>query len=191
MLLAQRRIWVGRPERSALVRKLKRDYYDWRRPPRFFEEAVPERYEIRPWYERLWLNLRLWLGTAQEELRSWPPRIPEKDRAMLRYWVAHSLQTRGPGTAITVLVQTPQGQPLGGAIVELVGNYTSAQRQQVQDIIRLKTGPDGRATLESEPYSVLSTLWYARAMKGKHQSPYQVLQVLEGKKTFLKLLLRE
>jgi hypothetical protein len=36
----QRRIWPGHPERSAIMRKLERDYFDWRNPPRFFEEGL-------------------------------------------------------------------------------------------------------------------------------------------------------
>jgi len=36
----QRRIWLGHPERSALLRKLERDYYDWNSPPRFFGEGL-------------------------------------------------------------------------------------------------------------------------------------------------------
>lgn len=36
----QRRIWIGHPEKSALIRKLDRDYYDSNRPPRFLEEGL-------------------------------------------------------------------------------------------------------------------------------------------------------
>lgn len=36
----QRRIWVGHAERSVLLRKLERDYYDWEKPPRFLEEGL-------------------------------------------------------------------------------------------------------------------------------------------------------
>lgn len=36
----QRRIWLGYPERSALLRKLGRDYYDWNKPPRFLGEGL-------------------------------------------------------------------------------------------------------------------------------------------------------
>ena len=36
----QRRIWFGHPERSALLRKLERDYYDWNKPPRYFGEGL-------------------------------------------------------------------------------------------------------------------------------------------------------
>lgn len=36
----RRRIWLGHPERSALMRKLERDYYDWNKPPRFLEEGL-------------------------------------------------------------------------------------------------------------------------------------------------------
>jgi hypothetical protein len=36
----QRRIWLGHPERSVLIRKLDRDYYDWNRPPRYLEEGL-------------------------------------------------------------------------------------------------------------------------------------------------------
>ena len=36
----QRRIWLGHAERSVLLRKLERDYYDWDKPPRFLEEGL-------------------------------------------------------------------------------------------------------------------------------------------------------
>lgn len=36
----QRRIWIGHPERSVLVRKLARDYLDWEKPPRFLDEGL-------------------------------------------------------------------------------------------------------------------------------------------------------
>lgn len=36
----QRRIWLGHPERSALLRKLERNYYDWNKPPRFLGEGL-------------------------------------------------------------------------------------------------------------------------------------------------------
>ncbi|MEN8135475.1 MAG: hypothetical protein ABFS18_08070 [Thermodesulfobacteriota bacterium] len=36
----QRRIWLGHPERSVLMRKLDRDYYDWNKPPRYLEEGL-------------------------------------------------------------------------------------------------------------------------------------------------------
>ncbi len=49
----QRRIWLGHPERSALLRKLERDYYNWNKPPRFFGEGLR-----LPWG----LPMPLWQG---------------------------------------------------------------------------------------------------------------------------------
>ncbi len=48
----QRRIWIGHPERSVLVRKLERDYYDWNTPPRFLGEGVRLRWGLpMPFWE--------------------------------------------------------------------------------------------------------------------------------------------
>lgn len=47
----QRRIWLGHAERSVVMHKLDRDYYDWNKPPRFLEEGLRLLWgPPMPWY---------------------------------------------------------------------------------------------------------------------------------------------
>ena len=80
----QRRIWVGHPERSALVRKLDRDYYDWREPPRFFEEGIALRWGLpMPMYH-------------EDETRKETGR-PDSERAHEHQGNDHEHETEGQG----------------------------------------------------------------------------------------------
>ncbi len=117
----QRRIWVGHAERSVIMRKLDRDYYDWNNPPRFLEEGLGllwglpmpwyhapgehqlmenHEYERRSFFRRALLHLWLWLGRSRERLHAPPPRIPVRDRDLLRYWINHALQVMDEDTGI-------------------------------------------------------------------------------------------
>jgi hypothetical protein len=202
----QRRIWTGHAERSALVRKLDRDYYDWRGPPRYFEEAlrldwglpmpmyfkqrhegVPEvhteRFEIRPWPERIVFRLSLWMGGGRDKLRQWPPMIPGRDRELIRYWINNSMQLREEGTGIEVLVTGPSGEPVKGAVVYLVGNYNSPERLEVSDELALRTDQEGKAVLRLPALSVVSSYWYAAAEKAGEpltRTGYVALKIREG-----------
>jgi hypothetical protein len=209
----QRRIWPGHPERSAIMRKLERDYFDWRRPPRFFEEGLalnwglpmpmydpegatsePERpiarqFKIRPFYERILLHASLWLGGSKDELHSWPPRIPARDRALLRYWINNSMQLMEDGTALEVEVVDSLGSPVGGAVVRLVGNYNSPEVRAVADEIALETGSGGFARLQFPKYSVVTALWYLSASRGGSGTGYQTAFLSEGKTTKARIVL--
>jgi hypothetical protein len=206
----QRRIWAGRAERSAIMRKLDRDYYDWRKLPRFFEEGLEllwgppmpmyhneeehekhefKYYEIRPFYERIFLHLSLWLGGGRDELHAWPPRIPARDRALLRYWINHTLQVMEEGTGIEVQVSDSDGSPVEDAIVRLVGNYNSPERREVADQIAIKTDEEGTVLLYFPEYSVISSFWFAAAEKDGARTDFEAVEVSKGKINKIRIML--
>jgi hypothetical protein len=215
----QRRIWIGHPERSAIMRKLDRDYYDWRNPPRFFEEALDlpwglpmpmyaklpvdddtegEQnashvfyYKIRPFYERMLLHLRFWAGGGKDELRTWPPRISASDRALLRYWINNSMQVTSEGTGIEVEVLNASGAPVKDAVVRLVGNYNSSRRKAVSDIIAMETDSSGLATISFPQNSVLSSEWYVSAEKDGITTRFRPIELREGTLSSFKITLRD
>ncbi len=173
----QRRIWIGHAERSVIIHKLDRDYYDWKEPPRFLEEGLRllwgmlmpmyekegehsedhesihdkgstndhaniekdiehneakeadknHEYEIRPFFKRILLHLSLWLGGSRGELYTLPPRIPTKDRDILRYWINHTMQVMEEGTGIEVQVFNSKGETVNDALLHLIGNYNSPE----------------------------------------------------------------
>ncbi len=200
----RRRIWPGHPERSAMARKLERDYYYWNEPPRFFEEGIglswglpmpmykkkdeseqPRKiyFEIRPFYERILLHGSLWLGGGKDELHSWPPRIPAKDRAVLRYWISNAMQLMEDGTGIAIEVVDSSGTPVKGVVVRLVGNYNSRDVRAVADEIAIETAEDGIATLFFPKYSVVTSIWYISARHNGKQTGFTPIIVKEGKVT--------
>jgi len=206
----QRRIWPGHPERSAIVRKLDRDYYDWRKPPRFFEEGIGlswglpmpmyyggrERepggaryFEIRPFYERILLHLSLWMGGSKGELHAWPPRIPARDRALIRYWVTNSMQVMREGTGLEIEVSDPSGSPAGDAVVRLVGNYNSTDIMAVADEIAIRTDSDGVARMSFPRYSVITSVWHASAERGGSRSDYVAVVIHDGEATKVRITL--
>lgn len=206
----QRRIWLGHPGRSAIVRKLEHDYYDWRKPPRFFEEGIalrwglpmpmyyddrehdPEEaryFEIRPFYERILLHLSLWLGESEDELRPWPPQIPAKDRALLRYWISNAMQVMEEGTGFEIEVLDPSGSPAEEAVVRLVGNYNSPEVRAVADEIAVETDKDGIARLSFPRYSVITTVWHMSARHKGSETGYVTAIVESGKTTRIRLML--
>ncbi len=197
----QRRIWVSHSERSAIMHKLDRDYFDWRRHPRFFEEGIellwglpmpmyhirkdhenhePEYYEIRPFYKRIFLHLSLWLGGRREELHAWPLRIPAKDRDLLRYWINHTIQVKEERTGIEVQVLDSKGEPVQNALVHLIGNYNSPTRQEVTDQIDIETDENGKALLSFPTYSVITSFWYAAAEKQDLKTKYHSIKIVKN-----------
>jgi hypothetical protein len=204
----QRRIWIGHPERSTLMRKLDRDYYDWRKPPRFFEEGLNllwgapmpmyhiekedggsdhQRFEIRPFYKRLLLHMSLWLGGSRSELHRWPPRIPASDRDLLRHWINNAIQVKEEGTGIEISVVYPDGKPAHAAVVRLIGNFNSKKKREVTDQIALKTDKMGKAILLFPIESVITSIWFVSSEKNEFQTAYKPLYIIPGKITKITL----
>ncbi len=213
----QRRIWLGHAERSVLVRKLGRNYYDWEKPPRFFEEAMslrwgppmplypkgkgghgdhgPEgegrkQYDIRPFYQRIFLNLSLWLGGGRDEFRILPERIPARDILLLGFWINNAVQLMENGTGIEVEVVNEKGVPAGDVEVVLVGNYNSADRKDVKDRMLLRTNNEGSVSVSFPGQSVVTSIWYAGAAKEGIITAYKSLVVSPGDVTRVSLQLK-
>jgi hypothetical protein len=200
----QRRIWVGHAERSVIIRKLERDYYDWEHPPRFREQALRLHWGLpMPWAasaaeavrkgnrelhvsfpRRVVLYSYLWLGKEHPEFVTLPPRIPERDRALLRYWINNSLQLE-KDASIKVLVIDPEAGPAQGARVRLVGNFTNARRREVYDEMALVTDRRGEATLTLPAASVVSRFWFASASKGDRRTDFDYVAVTPGEEARL------
>ena len=203
----QRRIWIGHPEKSVLMRKLDRDYFDWDRPPRFFEEGLKlkwgspmpmyregeaghedhgsegngqRQYDIRPFYERIFLNLSLWIGGSRDELRQWPEQISESDRTLLRYWINNTVQLMEEGTGIEVEVINEIGEPVNNAKVRLAGNYNSVRRKEVADLIELMSDSEGKVILSFPESSVITSTWFVAAEKDGVRSDYEPLHITHG-----------
>ncbi|MEF9476341.1 MAG: hypothetical protein L0958_06645 [Candidatus Mariimomonas ferrooxydans] len=200
----QRRIWIGHPGRSVLMRKLEHDYYDSDRPPRFFEEGLQlkwglpmpmyrkgeedhgdygsggqgqRQYDIRPFYRRIFLNLSLWLGGSRDELHQWPAKIHKSDRMMLRYWISDVVQLMNEGTGIRVQVRNEKDYPAENAKVTLVGNYNNAVKREVNDKIVIITDSGGTAALSFPKFSVIKSTWFAGAEKDGITTKYFPLTV--------------
>jgi hypothetical protein len=208
----QRRIWVGHSERSAIMHKLDRDYYDWRKTPRFVEEGLSllwglpmplyhikneygesvevQHFTIRPFYERILFHLSLWLGGGRDKLHHWPPRIPASDRAMLRYWIDNTLQVMEEDTGIEVQVFNSDEKLLSGVDVKFIGNYNSVERKNITDQNILKTDGKGK-TLLLFPYgSVVTQHWFVSSQKNEMQTTYKKVQILPGRITRISLIIR-
>ncbi len=198
----QRRIWIGHPERSVLMRKLEHDYYDWDKPPRFFEEGIDiewgppmpmyhekkrgkeysrRHYNIRPFYKRIFLHLSLWLGGSRDELHQWPPRILESDRLLLRSWIYNAVQLMADRTGIEVQALDTTGNPVENATVKLVGNHTSIEKKEIDDQIVMTTDIEGKAVLLFPQYSVITSTWFVASEKDSHRAEYRPIRVEEGK----------
>jgi hypothetical protein len=214
----QRRIWIGHPERSVLVRKLEQDYFDWGKPPRFFEEALKlkwgppmpmfravghedhgdhgsegegqRQYDIRPFYKRIHLHLSLWLGESRDELRQWPPKIPESDRTLLRYWINSTVQLVKDGTGIEVQVLNAIREPVKNVAVRLIGNFNSPDKKEVEDEVIVSTGNDGKAHLIFPKFSIITSTWYVAAEKGDLKLAYKPLIIERGRINQISLELR-
>jgi hypothetical protein len=224
----QRRIWVGHAERSVLMRKLDRDYYDWEKPPRFLEEGLgllwglpmpwyhekaghshdepgdiaheKERehkhggerevhgngkdehgYEVRSFFKRILFHISLWVGLNRDKLQDLPPRIPERDRALIRYWINNVLQLMNDGTAIEVRVVDGRGRPVKDSMVQLIGNFNVPERAKVRDVIDIMTDVKGRAVLSFPELSVITSFWFISAVVDGKSTGYRSLSVMPGK----------
>ncbi|MBW1998777.1 MAG: hypothetical protein JRJ29_12530 [Deltaproteobacteria bacterium] len=129
---------------------------------------------------RVFFNLSLWIGLNRGKLHALPPRIPEKDRGLIRYWINHALQLTEEGTALTVRVVDREGRPVSNSRVYFVGNFTGPEREQVNDILELKANGDGRVSLRFPKWSVVSSLWFVSAEAGGRKSGYAYLEVIPG-----------
>ncbi len=208
----QRRIWIARADRSAIMRKLDRDYYDWNNPPRFVEEGLgllwglpmpwfhapgghhptkAHEFEKRSFLSRALFHLSLWLGGSREKLHALPPRIPVRDRDLLRYWINHALQVMEGGTGIQAQVLDSRETPAKGAVVHLVGNFNHSKRQHVIDQIDLKTDQEGKARLSFPKYSVVSSFWFVAAERNGLKTEYQSVTVKAGEMSKIKLTLSQ
>lgn len=222
----QRRIWLGKPEQSAIVRKLDRNYYDWNTPPRFLEEglqlswgmpmpmfeieehadeenahghaAAPHDDEkgehnenhdndVRSPLSQILFNLKLWFGGARSELRNLPKMIPAKDRALLRYWIAHTIQLQQEGTGIEVKVSDNSGAALPEAKLNFVGNFNNAKMDKIKDVIKLNTDSSGYAILSFPKNSIVSTFWYVSLEDGNKKRRFKSLVIRPGKKVNIQL----
>lgn len=224
----QRRIWVGHPERSALLRKLERNYYDWNKPPRFLEEGLrlswgmpmpmfdsegdehvaesqqeaiqgtqggqsstadkpphvekkAHDYKTVSFLGQIFFRLTLWLGYGQEKLSALPPMIPAEDRAVLRYWITHTIQLMDEGTGIEVVVFDEKGIPLQDATVKFIGNFNEPTRLEVKDIFSSRTDESGKTVLHFPKLSVVTSFWYVIAEHRGIQAKPRLLQLEPGK----------
>jgi hypothetical protein len=197
----QRRIWIGHAERSTIMHKLDRDYYDWNNPPRFLEEGLRLLWGLpMPWYyseaehnhagsheikrrsffSRVLLHLSLWMGGNRDKLHALPSGIPVRDRDLLRYWINHALQVMEEGTGIKVQVLDPGEKPAKDAVMHFVGNFNHSTRQHVSDQIDLKTDQEGRAYLSFPKYAVISSFWSVAAGKNGSATEYETISVRSG-----------
>ena len=205
----QRRIWIGHPERSALVHKIERDYYDWETPPRFVEEGLRLRFrwglpmpwkrpadmppgrnepiKMRSYLTQGVLYIKAWLGML--EPIDLPPRIGPHDIALIRYWVSNSFQPVTDGTAIRVRALNPKGKPVEGAVISFVGNFNTAGRREVRDTFDMKTGKDGIVLLSFPRLSVLTSFWFIKASKDGSASGCVPATITDGKETQIELVI--
>ena len=169
----QRRIWIGYPERSALLRKLDHDYYDWNSPPNNLhgglkllwgvpmpmwhpneknegkESAFSENYKIVPFWKRIGNTKKFTL----------PPLIPSFDRMLIRYWIQNAIQLQSE-SGFEVLLKDKNNSALTNFTFYLVGNYTSPFRQEIADIIPLQTNNRGVEKITFPQESIVSYEWF-------------------------------
>ncbi len=194
----QRRIWVGRSERSALVHKVERDYYDWDMPPRFLEEGLRFRWGLpMPWVKpeaaegglneplkvrgfltQAFLYVKAWLGLMEPTRLK--PAIPAHDRALIRHWIDHAVQLRTGGTAIEALALDRRADPVEGAKVTFVGNFNNQDRREVTDTVHIETGADGAASISFPELSVITSFWFIKAEKDGRESGYVPVTIVPG-----------
>lgn len=212
----QRRIWLGHAERSVIVRKLERDYYDWDKPPRFLEEGLGllwglpmswyetaehhhgaesereiHRLKTRSFLERVLFYLSLWFGKGEDEFHELPPRIPARDRDVLRYWINHAVQVMEDGTGIDVQVRDKKGKPVRDAAVHFVGNFNHRIRQQVYDQVRVKADRHGKVFLPFPKYSVITAFWFVAAERNGYITEYKPIKLKSGEISKIELMLSQ
>jgi hypothetical protein len=149
-----------------------------------------KQYDIRPFYQRLFFNLSLWLGGSRDELHQWPPGIPKSERMLLRYWIDNAVQLMEEGTSIEVQTTGPDGKAVNDSAVRLTGNYNSIERKEVVDQLDIKTDTDGKAYLSFPKYSVITSTWFISAEKDGIKSDDQPLHIVSGRVNKIVLMLR-
>ena len=203
----QRRIWIGHAERSVIMRKLEGDYFDWNNPPRFLEEGLKllwgipmpmfhikekgpgHAYNVRSFFSEMLFNISLWFGKNSDKLYELPPRIPEKDRALLRHWINNMEHIKTDDTGIEVYVVDQKGKPKKDTLVHLIGNMNSQEHTRVMDEIRMKTDTQGKASLHFPKWSVISSFWFVSVKSEGKVPKYNYLKVMPGKINRLKIIL--
>ncbi len=138
-------------------------------------------YEVRSFFKRVLFHITLWFGANRDKLYALPPRIPTKDRALLRYWISNSLQLMEEGTAIEVQVFDEQGGPVKDSMVHLTGNFNSPERAQVMDVIHVETDVQGKAALRFPEWSVITSFWFVSAEVNGKRTGYRFLRVIPGR----------
>jgi len=170
----QRRIWLGHPERSVLLRKLDHDYYNWNSPPNTLQSGLKllwglpmpmwhpdkgqeykskstiENYEIQPFWRRIGKTRKFTL----------PQPIPPIDRELIRHWIQNTLQIVSESN-FRLTVEDASGKKMVDTKIYLVGNFTSHERHTISDIIMLTTNEKGQALLNFPEGSIVSATWYA------------------------------
>jgi hypothetical protein len=199
----RRRVWLGRPERSVLMRALDRDYYDWNSPPRNPDEAfrlawgspMPSfaplaegakpgaRFSVaRPSAPtRLLQRTAAWFGLGRIVSQPLMPEIPARDRALVRHWIANTGQLSEPAQ-IKVSVMDLLGTPAAGATVVLVGDLNGPDRREVTERIELACDRDIPAG------SVVSSQWYVSAETKDLNAGYRAFTLKPGSRHDFKIV---
>ena len=194
----QRRIWLGHPERSALLHKLDRDYYDWNKPPRYLEEGLRlswglpmpmwkiedkdnahESFTPSLWKEIV-LRGMLLIGRGQDKIKVLENPIPASDRALIREWINNNVQLRTEGTAINIKLATEKGQPIAKREINLVGNFVLPSHTKIRETYIIKTDGRGLASLKLPVGSVVSLTWYIGIMAEHEEYRYQAINIVPG-----------
>ena len=154
-------------------------------------EGEIHRLKTRFFLEKILLYLSLWFGKGQDEVRELPPRIPARDRNVLRYWINHAIQVLEDGTGIDVQVRDKRGKPVMGAPVHFVGNLNHNTRQKVSDQVRVKTDRHGKAFLPFPKYSAITAFWFVAAERNGYKTEYKPISVKSGEISKIELKLSQ
>lgn len=194
----QRRIWLGHPERSALLRKLDRDYYDWNKPPRYLEEGLRLTWGLPMplWavedqktshessldpslWKEIVLRAMLMIGHGKDRLFDLEKAIPAVDRALIREWINNTVQLQMEGTAINIRL-APGGRPVVGKEITLIGNFVVSSHTKIQETFIANIDDSGIASLEFPVGSVVSRTWYAGILDEQANYHYQAINIVPG-----------
>lgn len=186
----QRRIWVGHPERSVLLRKLEHNYYNWNSPPKTLHDGLKllwgipmpmwhpkghqendskitaESYEVLPFWKRFGETTEFTL----------PPLIPAIDRLLIRHWIQNTLQIKSE-SGFKLTIKDQSGVKISETKIYLVGNYTSIEQQTITDIITRVTDKDGKLELIFPAGSIVSSTWFVTLEKPDKIKKYQKLEL--------------
>ncbi len=185
----QRRIWLGNPGNSALLRKLERDYYTLNRPPRYLEEGLRLTWGIpMPMWENssepttdkkdasvkkqvhsamhspslineIKLRFKLLVGRGKSDIATLPPPIPAKDRGLIREWINNAVQLRTDKTTLSIQFLTKSKQGIAGLGIKLFGDVITHEQKDIQDFFELTTNSKGFVTYIFPKDSVVSRNW--------------------------------